>query len=233
MAALFEREQSGLGQHVETSLAQAFTVLDTWGWFEQFIAQRKWPDAYVRVASYDEDEIPTTPFAFYLLIALTKDGHRLQFAQYRATPVDRADARARAGVDAHRPELGRHPGLRRSERRLQLWEEMLEAAGTKTLAEWQAIFDVDPNVFAEIFRPGPEVLDHPADPVGRDGRRATTRSVAWSASRVRSPRSANAGRRDATAPTLGAAAAFPRSTSSRRRPLPAPATRRAPSAGRA
>ena len=48
-----------------------------------------------------------------------------------------------------------------AERRLGLWEKMLEAAGAKTLAEWEAIFDVDPDVFAELFRRGPEVLDHP------------------------------------------------------------------------
>jgi crotonobetainyl-CoA:carnitine CoA-transferase CaiB-like acyl-CoA transferase len=38
---------------------------------------------------------------------------------------------------------------------------MLEAASAKSLAEFEAIFDADPNVFAEIFRDGPAALEHP------------------------------------------------------------------------
>jgi crotonobetainyl-CoA:carnitine CoA-transferase CaiB-like acyl-CoA transferase len=59
------------------------------------------------------------------------------------------------------PEWAGIPVFEDAERRLGLWEKMLEAAGTKTLAEWEAIFDADPDVFAELFRNGPEVLDHP------------------------------------------------------------------------
>ena len=48
-----------------------------------------------------------------------------------------------------------------TEKRSRAWSLMLEGVRKKTLAEWQAIFEADPNVFAELFRAGPEVLEHP------------------------------------------------------------------------
>jgi len=160
LAALIERERSGLGQRVEASLAQAFTSLDTWGWFEQLIEQ-KWPGAYTRATSYDADQIPTTPFAYFLLIALTNDGHWLQFAQV-APRLFRALIKA-LGLEEMLtdPTWQGMPMFSDRERRLALWSRMLEVANTKTLAEWEAIFDSDPDVFAEEFRAGPAVLDHP------------------------------------------------------------------------
>ena len=47
------------------------------------------------------------------------------------------------------------------ERRSEFWSIMLEAANTKSMSDGQAIFESDPNVFAEVFRDGPAVLDHP------------------------------------------------------------------------
>ena len=51
--------------------------------------------------------------------------------------------------------------LEDADQRLELWERMLTAVKAQSLAEWEAVFDVDPNVFAEQYRRGPEVLDHP------------------------------------------------------------------------
>ena len=160
MAALLERERSGRGQHVETSLAQAFATLDTWTWFEHLIDVR-WPDAYQRVAAFDEAGRPTGPFPYFLLVALTSDGHWLQFAQV-APHLFQALMKA-LGLEwtFSDPKWKGLPVFDDVERRSELWSMMLEAANTKSLAEWQAIFDADPNVFAEVFRDGPAVLDHP------------------------------------------------------------------------
>ncbi len=160
LAALLERETSGLGQRVETSLAQAFSSLDTWAWFDHLI-ETKWPDAFKRTATFDADGVPTSPFTFFLLVALTKDGHWLQFAQVAPklfTALIKALGLASVFTD---PEWIGLPLLPDTERRLRFWELMLDAANQKTLAEWQEIFEADPDVFAEVIRRGAAVLEHP------------------------------------------------------------------------
>ena len=111
LAALYERERSGLGQRVEANLVQGFAALDTWAWFLHLIAER-WPDAYEAVAVFDDDGVPASPFPYMLLNPLTKDGRWLQFAQVRPHLFVALDAGARPRVDADRPALGRHSGVR-------------------------------------------------------------------------------------------------------------------------
>src|SRR5262249_44666587 len=53
------------------------------------------------------------------------------------------------------------PLLEDEDQRLELWVRMLEAAKNKTLAEWEAIFAANHDVYAELYRTGAEVLDHP------------------------------------------------------------------------
>ena len=160
LAALIERECSGFGQRVETNLAQAFACLDTWGWFQHLVGER-WPDAFYPVGAFDRDGIPASPLAFMLLVPLTKDGRWLQFAQ--VAPRLFASFMKALGLDwmLSDPEWKGIPAFDDVERRSRLWTMMLEAAGKKTLAEWQEVFERDGNVFAELFRRGPEVLDHP------------------------------------------------------------------------
>ncbi len=161
LAALIERGRSGRGQWVETNLAQAFTTLDTWAWFEYLIADR-WPDAFTKTAPYDDEGRPASPLTFMLLVALTKDGSWLQFAS--VAPHLYAALMKSLGLawmftdDEWKglPVLEGQP-----EKRQELWTRMLEAAREKTLAEWNEIFDTDPNVFAEQFRNGPVALEHP------------------------------------------------------------------------
>ncbi len=160
LAALLEREQSGRGQRVEASLAQAFTSLDTWGWFEQLI-EHKWPGAYTRVQSFDENEIPTSPFAYFLMIALTKDGHWLQFAQVAPRLFQALMTELELTWMFTDPEWQGLPLFEEPERRKAFWSKMLETANSKTLAEWEHIFETNPDVFAEEFRAGTAVLDHP------------------------------------------------------------------------
>lgn len=160
LAALLERQRSGLGQRVEASLAQGFAALDTWAWFLHIVAQR-WPDAFVPTTAFSENDIPNSPFPYMLLVAPTRDGRWLQFAQ--VAPRLFAALMKALGLDwmFTDPEWKGIPVFEDAERRLGLWTRMLEAANQKTLAEWQAVFDADHDVFAELYRKGPEVLDHP------------------------------------------------------------------------
>lgn len=161
LAALIERERSGCGQWVETNLLQAFTTLDTWAWFEHLIADR-WPDAFKKSDPYDAEGRPASPLTFMLLVCLTKDGYWLQFAA--VAPHLFAAHMTSLGLawmftdEAWKglPSFGEDAG-----KRMDLWTRMLEASRSKTLAEWQEVFDNDSDVFAEQFRNGPVALEHP------------------------------------------------------------------------
>src|ERR1700729_142214 len=43
----------------------------------------------------------------------------------------------------------------------EFWDKLYEAVQSKTLAEWNEIFENDHNVWAETMRHGSELLDHP------------------------------------------------------------------------
>lgn len=160
LAALLDRERSGLGQRVETNLAVGFAALDTWGWFLDLITDR-YPGAYLPAEVFDEHGVPASFSVYRLLVALTKDGRWLQFAQAR-THLFVALMRALGLEDMlDDPEWKGIPEFDDAERRLELWLRMLAAARARTLAEWREVFDADPDVYAELFRDGPEVLDHP------------------------------------------------------------------------
>ncbi len=160
LAALLDRERSGLGQRVEANLAQGFAALDTWGWFLDLVTER-YPDAYTPVEAFDQAGVPASPLVFLLLVALTKDGRWLQFAQVGLHLfVALMKALGLEWMLDH-PDWQGIPLFDDKERRIALWEKMLEAAGTKTLAEWETLFEGDPDLFAELFRVGPEVLSHP------------------------------------------------------------------------
>ena len=160
LAALYERERSGFGQRVEANLLQGFMTLDTWAWFEHMIANR-WPDAFSASSAYDAEGRPASPLTFMLLVALTKDGSWLQFAS--VAPHLYVAIMKALGLDwmFADPEWAGIPRFEDPEKRMALWTKMLEAANNKTLAEWHAIFDADDNVFAEEFRSGSAILNHP------------------------------------------------------------------------
>jgi crotonobetainyl-CoA:carnitine CoA-transferase CaiB-like acyl-CoA transferase len=160
LAALFERESSGVGQHVEADLVRGVSMMDTWNWFAEMIAVR-WPGAYETVDAYTPEGEPQSSFLYPLLAAPTKDGHWLQFAQtdprlfvamleeFGLTPL------------LSDPEWQGLPKLESQAKRTELWEIMIGKVGERTLAEWQHVFETNPNLSAELFRLGPEALDHP------------------------------------------------------------------------
>jgi crotonobetainyl-CoA:carnitine CoA-transferase CaiB-like acyl-CoA transferase len=160
LAALVERESSGIGQHVEASLLQGFSGIDTWSWFERLIDE-KWPGAYERAENFDANGVPNGAFPYLLLVALTKDGHWLQFAQVAPRLFQALIKALELEFLFTDPEWKGFPILDDAERRSKVWSLMLEAARKKTLAQWQEVFERDPNVFAEIFRVGTNVLEHP------------------------------------------------------------------------
>lgn len=161
LTALIERERSGRGQWVETNLAQAFTSLDTWAWFEHFLADR-YPDAFIKTTPYDELGRPASPLTVMLLVCLTKDGRWLQFASV-AAHLYAACMKALGLAWMFTDETWKGLPLfgDDADKRLDLWTRMLEAARQRTLAEWEQVFAEDPNVFAEQFRAGPVALEHP------------------------------------------------------------------------
>ncbi|MCY3633710.1 MAG: CoA transferase [bacterium] len=160
LTALYERSRSGRGQLVEANLAQGFATLDPWGWFEYLIAQR-WPDAYSPTEAYDDQGCPISPLIIMLIVALTADGHWLQFAS--VGPHLFAAKMKALGLDwmFADEEWQGIPVLSDADKRMELWTRMLEAAKQKTLADWHEVFEQDHNVFAEQFRNGPAVLEHP------------------------------------------------------------------------
>lgn len=159
LAALYERENSGAGQHVETSLAQGLTVHDTMLWFSRVTAM-KFSDGFVQVPRV-VDGVPTGGASFRLLVAVTADGKWLQFSQI-------SDRLFRAmmhmfGLDwmFDDPRWKTAPDFDDHDQRREYWEHLLTIVRSKTAAEWIAEFDRNPDVWGEFFRKEDEVLDHP------------------------------------------------------------------------
>jgi len=132
IAALVERERSGRGQWVETTLAQGFAALDTWDWFLDLITQR-YPDAYLPSGAF-QDGKPLSPLTYMLLVALTEDGHWLQFAQVAPRLFVALMEALGLGWMLTDPEWKGIPQFDDQARRSKLLTMMHEAAATKTLA---------------------------------------------------------------------------------------------------
>ena len=161
LAALFERERSGLGQRVDTTLVQAFVAQDPWNAMIHHIA-RQYPEAFTQAGLADDGaSVPNNSLFFRLLVALSADGRWLQFSQ--TTPrLFEAFMRV-LGLDwmFNDPKWKTVPDFDDVDQRTEYYEMMLAAVRAKTAAEWQEVFDREPNVWAEIFRRGSELLDHP------------------------------------------------------------------------
>jgi crotonobetainyl-CoA:carnitine CoA-transferase CaiB-like acyl-CoA transferase len=161
LAALYERSRSGLGQRVDTTLAQGFAAHDTWNAMIHHIASQ-YPEAFSQAGLADENSsVPNNSLFFRLLVALSADGRWLQFSQ--TTPrLFEAFMRV-LGLDwmFDDPKWKTVPDFDDVDQRVEYYEMLLAAVRSKTAAEWQEVFDREPDVWAEIFRRGSELLDHP------------------------------------------------------------------------
>ena len=161
MAALYERESSGTGQRVDTTLVQAQTTHDCWNWLTRLMASR-YPEAFTSVPRVDEARrVPNGPLSFRLLVALSKDGRWMQFSQTSERLwVAFMESLGLAWM-LQDPDWSGAPSDPDIDKREALWERMLTAVRTRTLDEWWEVFQQHPDVFAEVFRQGTELLHHP------------------------------------------------------------------------
>jgi crotonobetainyl-CoA:carnitine CoA-transferase CaiB-like acyl-CoA transferase len=160
LAALLERDSSGRGQHVEADLVRGVGMMDTWQWTAELIGLR-WPGAYETVDAYTPEGEPQGHMLFPLLVAPTKDGYWLQFAQVEPRLFVSMLEEFGLGHMLTDPEWAGIPRFDDQARKSRLWEIMLAKVGERTLAEWQHAFETNPNLSAEQFRSGTEILAHP------------------------------------------------------------------------
>ncbi|MBK3573517.1 CoA transferase [Streptomyces sp. MBT65] len=169
LAALLEREESGLGQLVESDLVTGVGAYDPYNWFYELVLGR-FPDAFQPMgAAFDQQGRPQTKLLYALLIAATADGTWLQFAQtaprlMRAW-LDELDLSA----ELTDPKWDGFPLLPTPELRFEWWNKMISKVGERTLKEWEEAFARNPDVFGEQFRTPDEALDHPQ--LAHEGRR--------------------------------------------------------------
>jgi len=166
LAALLERDRTGEGQQVSTSLLQGIVTHDIWSLNLRHITQQ-YPDAF-RPAPHVEDGVPNSALVYRLLVGLTADGDWLQFSQ-----TSRHLFEAFLGVLGldwmlDHPDWEGLPITEDPDRRVELWNRMLVGVRASSTETWHEVFDRHPDVWAEEFRRGPEVLDHPQ--LRHDGR---------------------------------------------------------------
>jgi crotonobetainyl-CoA:carnitine CoA-transferase CaiB-like acyl-CoA transferase len=160
-AALYERETSGLGQRVDTTLLQAFTAHDCWNWLVRLMAQR-YSDAFTAVPRVDTNRrVPNGYLSFRLLVALSKDGRWMQFSQTSERLwldfLEVLELQSFA-TDPYWSDVFEADQV---DKRDEYWTLMLNKVRERTIDEWNDVFDEYPNVFAEVFREGNELLWHP------------------------------------------------------------------------
>ena len=157
LAALCERERSGLGQRVDTTLVQGIAAHDVFNWMVRLIAHR-YSAAFTEVPVVDPaTQVPNGWMSYALLVALSADGRFLQFSQ--ATRKLFKPFLRVLGLDG--PEWEGAWEDPDAVRRGTFRDKALQAVRSKTVAEWQDVFDAEPDVFAEVFRSGTELLHHP------------------------------------------------------------------------
>ena len=144
-AALVERERTGRGQHLSTSLMDAVSVFDMVTWAPG-------GDLSLRVAD--------NPLLFYT-VGRTRDGVWLQFSQ-NSPRLFRAFLQA---IDLEQlldePRYKGAPSFVSPVDGREMRAVLMARIGERTWAEWQEVFAADPNVSAEEFaRPG-DALAHP------------------------------------------------------------------------
>ena len=143
-AALYEREATGRGQAVETSLLRSLGVYDLAGWTPG------------RVHALRTEDVPSTIYP----VARTSDGVWVQFSQ-NAPRLWRAFAEA---LDIEwvydDPRFARTPYIVDADDARALRTVILERVAERTWAEWRERFDDDPDISAEHFHAPGEAFEH-------------------------------------------------------------------------
>ncbi|MBH0118403.1 CoA transferase, partial [Rhodococcus sp. CX] len=171
LAALFERENSGLGQVVEANMVTGVGAYDPYNWFYEMILHR-YPDAFEsQVAAFDDQGRPQSRLMFALLVATTKDGTWLQYSQSAPRLLKAWVEELGMAEELTDPKWAGFPALPDADLRFEWWNKMITKVGERTLAEWESTFERNPNVAAEQFRSPEGAFDHPQ--LVHDGRVVT------------------------------------------------------------
>ena len=161
LAALIERETSGLGQLVESDLVTGVGAHDPYNWFYELVLAR-FPEAFEPLgAAFDNEGRPQAYLMYALLVAATKDGSWLQFAQTAPRLMQAWLDELGLSAELDDPKWAGFPMLPTAELRFEWWTTMLAKVEERTLDEWHEVFDRNPNLFGEQFRSPDEALDHP------------------------------------------------------------------------
>ncbi|WP_330254141.1 CoA transferase [Nocardia sp. NBC_00565] len=171
LAALIERMSSGYGQVVESNLVTGMGAMDPYNWFYEMVLER-YPDAFSPMdVAYDDDGRPQAYLIYALLIAATKDGRWLQFAQTAPRLMQAWLTELDLVKELADSKWTGFPMLPTAELRAEFWEMMLDRVGARSFEEWQQVFETNHDISAEAFRTPDEALDHPQ--VVADGRAVT------------------------------------------------------------
>ncbi len=148
VAALIDRDRTGVGQTVRTSLVRALTIFDFWG-----------PDGMPVGVGRPLDERGPTPAVGYTP-APTKDGKWLQWANWAPHLIraqlqllgldDVFDDPAYAALSNLTPDLAHG-----------LWERVLDATARRSAAEWMDALSSTGAAGGEIIRTTIDGMDHP------------------------------------------------------------------------
>jgi crotonobetainyl-CoA:carnitine CoA-transferase CaiB-like acyl-CoA transferase len=171
LAALLERETTGLGEIVETNLVTGMGSMDPYNWFYELVLER-YPGAFEPMdAAYDDQGRPQAYLIYALLVCPTKDGRWLQFAQVSPKLIGAWLTELDLLRELANPKWQGFPMLPTAELRTEWWDMMIERVGARTFAEWQQAMVENVDLSGELFRGPEDSLDHPQ--TAHEGRVAT------------------------------------------------------------
>ena len=100
---------------------------------------RRVPDAFQPLAdAFDPAGRPQSRLMYALLVAATKDGTWLQFAQSAPHLTQAFLEELGLADEVREPKWAGFPDLPTPELRQEWWDKMLALVGERTLAEWEA-----------------------------------------------------------------------------------------------
>jgi crotonobetainyl-CoA:carnitine CoA-transferase CaiB-like acyl-CoA transferase len=163
LAALVDRETTGLGQRVDTTLVQGILSHDTWNWLIRLLTTR-FPDAFTPAAPTSQGPsgpVINSPVHLRLMVGFTKDGQYMQFSQMSERLWQAFLRLTGLGELMHDAEFMGSAAADDPGGFVKWSEKALEVTRSKTYAEWLEEFEREPDVWAEMFRDGTELLHHP------------------------------------------------------------------------